>query len=135
VTPNTNVRPTVQAQPTTVTPNTNVRPTVPTTMAPVRPVTTGPVVTTTTPTLQQPSGAVRCSPTISRVPQGGYLVLRGSNLAGATAVTIGAQSAPIQTRTNEEIRARLVGVSGGGAVSIVVGGQTYACGRVEIVGR
>ena len=135
VAPNTNVRPTVQAQPTTVAPNTNVRPTTPTTTVvttPNNPVRPNPVVTTPRPTVTQ--GQVQCAPVISRVPQNGFLVLRGRGLGSVSAVTIGSQSAAIATRTDEEVRARLMGLSGGGAVSIIVGGQTYSCGRVDITG-
>jgi hypothetical protein len=135
VAPNTTVRPSVQAQPATVAPNTTVRPAQPTTMATIPGATvqpTNPVVTTPRPTM--PQAHVQCAPTLSRVPQGGFLVLRGSGLGGATAVTIGSQTAAIATRTNDEVRARLVGVSSGGAVSVTVDGQTYSCGRVDIVG-
>jgi hypothetical protein len=93
---------------------------------------TTPVVTTPRPTM--PQAQVQCAPTLSRVPQGGFLVLRGRGLGAATAVTIGSQTAAIATRTDDEVRARLVGVSSGGAVSVTVGGQTYSCGRVDVVG-
>jgi hypothetical protein len=139
VAPNTNVRPSVQAQPATVAPNTTVRPAQPTTPsamttvpgATIQP--TSPVVTTPRPTM--PQAQVQCAPTISRVPQGGFLVLRGRGLGNVSAVSIGSQTAAIATRTDEEVRARLVGVSSGGAVRVTVDGQTYSCGRVDIVGR